>query len=205
MNPKGNQNETNNHPKTGFLRFVSVLEEDVFQGFWKQKKSAQNPEDSVIRYSEACASLVPHAERRLDTGTRDSEACASHVPVAERRQHTDIRDSEACASHVPVADQRQDTGGMRLALPTGRTMKKTPSHTSDDCSKQTDDTAKYLQSLAITMNIAHMYRLGEALGRADVPSIPFSVTIPVVLLRVSPDPVSLPRSLELGNVRIGLA
>ena len=38
MDPKSDQNITPNHPKTGFLRFLGVLEEDVFSRFLETKK-----------------------------------------------------------------------------------------------------------------------------------------------------------------------
>ena len=38
MDPTNDQNGTNNHKKNGFLRFLGVLEEDVFSRFLETKK-----------------------------------------------------------------------------------------------------------------------------------------------------------------------
>jgi hypothetical protein len=47
MDPKSNQNGTNNQPKIGCLRFLGVLEEDVFSRFLETKKI--DPKSEQIR------------------------------------------------------------------------------------------------------------------------------------------------------------
>jgi hypothetical protein len=44
MDPKKDQNGTTNHKKNIFLRFLSVLEEDVFSRFLETKKIGPNSE-----------------------------------------------------------------------------------------------------------------------------------------------------------------
>jgi hypothetical protein len=57
MDPKSNQNGTNNHPKTGFLRLLGVLEEDVFSRFLETKKIG--PKSGNIRKKTSKGRPIP--------------------------------------------------------------------------------------------------------------------------------------------------
>ena len=57
MDSKSDQNETTNHPKTKFLRFVGILEEDVFSRFLETQKIG--PKSRKIRKKTSEGALGP--------------------------------------------------------------------------------------------------------------------------------------------------